>query len=61
MSETVHSTVHAKFLVNDTGVNYEVNSKHIKNDVIALLNSPASKFGNSIGNSLPPCIMPERT
>jgi hypothetical protein len=53
MSETVHNIVHAKFLVNDTGVNYEVNSTQVQNDVSKLLNSNDSVFADSIGNGSP--------
>jgi hypothetical protein len=53
MSETVHNIVHAKFQVNDTGVNYELNSILVQNDVLKLLNSNDSMFADSIGDGSP--------
>jgi hypothetical protein len=50
-SETYNNTVHAFNFIADYGINYELGSQGISNDVIALLKSPNVKFSHSIGNS----------
>ena len=49
-SETYNNTVHAQNYIADYGINYELGSPNISNDVITLLNSPDAKFFPSIGN-----------
>lgn len=49
-SKIYPNTVHAQNFVADRGIDYEISSHKIANDVIALLNSPTTKFSSSIGN-----------
>ena len=49
-STTYQNTVHSKRYVADKGVDYELNSSEIKQDVITLLGSSTDKFARAIGN-----------
>jgi pimeloyl-ACP methyl ester carboxylesterase len=50
-SETFLNTIHGQNFVADYGIYYELGSDKIMHDVIALLNSPATKFSHSIGTN----------
>lgn len=50
-NEIYPNTVHAQNFIADYGIDYEIGSHKIANDVIALLDSPSIKFSHSIGNS----------
>jgi hypothetical protein len=51
-SETYNNTIHAQNFMADYGINHELGSYKIANDVVALLNSPNVKFSPSIGNGM---------
>lgn len=51
-SETYNNTVHAPNFIADYGIDYELGSHNISDDVIALYNSPNAKFSHSIGDGV---------